>query len=409
METRRKALRRLAAAAGAAGLSGCSRLLRPDPEPGVEGLPPNPHAERLPRRQFAQEAWLPTDDAGNAVQPRHRRLLLLRLDAEPSTEAARTVERAMRTLESAYDWRPAGVFHALAWGTSYFERVGALDRAPIEPPQVLSRTDDPDLLAFDAALVLSSDVPSHLTAVDGAMFGSRSTLNGVAVERRLGDVFSVSERRTGFLGEGLPAAHADAEGIPEWGVPDDAPMFMGFFSGRRRTQAGEDRVAIDSEPFADGTTMHVSHLRQRLDAWWEGLADAGRVARMFSPEFSPADVSSFGDDVPFSDRVRDHGREHGVVGHHEKVAQVRRDGEPIVLRRDFNTVDGGRAGVHFVSLQRRLDDFRRTRKAMNGWYVRKEHEGITDRKNNGILEFIRVASRANFYVPPRNRRSFPLY
>jgi hypothetical protein len=80
-----------------------------------------------------------------------------------------------------------------------------------------------------------------------------------------------------------------------------------------------------------------------------------------------------------------------------------------VLRRDFNTVDGGRAGLHFVSFQRRLADFRKTRKAMNGWYVRDDSPAITDRKNNGLLNFITVRSRANFYVPPRDGRSFPLF
>jgi len=129
---------------------------------------------------------------------------------------------------------------------------------------------------------------------------------------------------------------------------------------------------------------------------------------MFSPEFEPSDLPDFADDVPFSDAVRDHASEFDVVGHHEKVAQVRRDGEPIVLRRDFNTTDGNQAGVHFLSFQRRLKHFRATRRAMNGWYVRDDSDSITDRENNGILNFIDVQSRANFYVPPRDRRAFPL-
>jgi hypothetical protein len=41
--------------------------------------------------------------------------------------------------------------------------------------------------------------------------------------------------------------------------------------------------------------------------------------------------------------------------------------------------------------------------------VRDDSEAITDRENNGILNFIDVQSRANFYVPPRDRRAFPLY
>jgi hypothetical protein len=404
MVSRRRALERVAAIAGAVGLSGCQWL--GSAASGVEGLPPNPRADALPSRQFAQEGHLTTDGAGNTVQPRFRRVLALDLDVEPSAEAARTVERAMRTVEASYDWSPRGLFHALGWGTAYFDRLGKLGRAPISKPRVLSRTDDPELLSFDAVLVLASDVPSHLSAVDAAMFGSRRTLGGVAVDHRLGDVFSVAARRTGFLGEGLPAEHTDAEGVPD-AVSADAPMFTGFFSDRQGTQAAEDAVAIADGPFADGTTMHVSHLRLDLDTWY-ALSEPDRVARMFSPDVSPADVAGFERTVPFADRVREHAREYGVVGHHEKVAQTRREGKPLLLRRDFNTLDGGVPGVHFVSLQRRLSHFRETRKAMNGWYVRDDHPQITDRKNNGLLNVVTVTSRANFYVPPREARAFPL-
>ena len=102
-----------------------------------------------------------------------------------------------------------------------------------------------------------------------------------------------------------------------------------------------------------------------------------------------------------------HAAEHDIVGHHEKVAQARADGSPLLLRRDFNTTNGGRAGVHFLSLQASIDDFVETRRAMNGWYVRDDSEAITDRNNNGILEFITEVATTNFYVPPRADRAFP--
>ncbi|MFB6195995.1 MAG: hypothetical protein ABEI80_07465 [Haloplanus sp.] len=408
MTSRRAALARLGAVASTLGLSGCARFLATESERGVTDLPPNPRADALPVRQFAQADVLPTDAAGNDIQARFHRVLLLSLDTDPSPAAARTVERAMRTVEAAFDWRSDGLFHMLAWGTDYFERIGRLDDAPISKPQVLSRVDDPDLLAFDAALVLASDVPSHLSGVEAAMFGPRDTLNGEPVDATLGEVFSVAERRTGFLGEGLPARHANVEGIPTGALSADDPMFMGFFSDRNGTQASEDRVAIDTGAFAGGTTLHMAHLTENLDTWWEGLDVDGRVARMFSPAFDPSDVEGFEATVPFADAVREHAREFDVVGHHEKVARVRRDGEPLLLRRDFNTTDGGHAGVHFLSLQESLDQFRRTRRAMNGWYLRDDSPAITDRENNGILNFIDVQSRANFYVPPRNRRAFPL-
>lgn len=407
MVSRRRIIARLAGLTSAVGLAGCSQVLGRREERDL-GLPTNPRADVLPDRQHAQNAFMRTDRHGNPTVPRHHRLLLLDLDASPSVETARRVEHAMRTLEAAYEWSPAGLFHTLGWGTAYFSRLSALSRSPIRRPTVLSRTEEPDLLDFDAIVRLASDVPSHLSAVESAMFGDRSVLNGESVEHRLGDVFSLAGRRTGFVGKGLPAAHTAAEGIPDNAPLTNAPMFMGFRSKRNGTQASEDRVTIESGEFAGGTTVHLSHIDQSLSDWYRVLSESERVARMFSPEFTPEEIAGFGNDVPFSDQVEQHARNEDVVGHHEKVARVREGGEPLLLRRDFSTVDGGHAGVHFLSLQRSLSDFAKTRKSMNGWYLRDDSDQITDEENNGILDFISVVSRANFYVPPREKRAFPM-
>ena len=405
MSSRRSVLGTLGSLCGTLGLSGCAQVLG-RPTTTSADLPPNPHAAELPDRQHAWDDALRADRHGNPLPPRHNRVLLLDLAVDPDEEATRTVERAMRTLEDAYEWGPDGLFHMLAWGSNYFERDGRLDAAPVRQPRVISRTDEPELLAFDAAVVLASDVSSHLAAAESALRGDRETLNGEPVDANLGDVFTVRARRTGFIGEGLPAAHTDAEGVPTDAVPEAAPLFTGFFSGRRGTQASEDRVTIVEGPYAGGTTMHLSHLRESLSEWW-GMSDAERVARMFSADFDPEDVAEFGSTVPFEGDVADRVADQGVAGHHEKVARAREDGEPLVLRRDFNTVDGGQAGVHFLSLQASLADFEKTRRAMNGWYLRDDHEDVTDRTNNGLLNFITVTSRANFYVPPRSARAFP--
>lgn len=408
MTLRRSLLRRLTGVAGAVGLAGCSGRSNPAAAGPEADLPPNPRADELPSRQHAWNERLATRDDGNRLLPRHFRVLLLTLDSEPTAEAATTVERAMRTLEAALDYGPTGLLHMLGWGSEYFERLNRLDASPVRHPKVLSRTDDPELLSFDAALVLASDVPSRLTAVENAMFDSRSELAGETIEARLGDVLTVRTRRTGFTGEGLPAAHTDAEGIPSE-IPSDVPNFMGIFSNMNGAQASEDRVTIGDGPYEGGTTMHLSHLRQSLDAWW-GMDESGRIERMFSPAFTPADVDELKTDLPFTDNVAEHARDEGIVGHWEKVARVREGGKPLLLRRDFNTVDRGHAGVHFLSLQRDLDDFESTRDAMNGWWLREDHESpgsVNDRENNGILEFIEVVSRANFYVPPRAARAFP--
>ena len=80
----------------------------------------------------------------------------------------------------------------------------------------------------------------------------------------------------------------------------------------------------------------------------------------------------------------------------------------MIIRRDFNTVDGGQAGLHFVAVQRTIEDFVKTRRAMNASSAQLQNPAITDTVNNGINEFIFVLKRANYILPPRSQRSFPL-
>ena len=83
-------------------------------------------------------------------------------------------------------------------------------------------------------------------------------------------------------------------------------------------------------------------------------------------------------------------------------------GRPIIVRRGFNTTDGGTVGPHFVSLQRTIADFVTTRSAMNATSAQLQNPVITDTVNNGINSFIFVLKRGNYVVPARAQRSFPL-
>lgn len=185
---------------------------------------------------------------------------------------------------------------------------------------------------------------------------------------------------------------------------------MGFKSGFRKNQASEDDVTIADGALAGGTTMHVSRLRLRLDSWYGLLTPEERVARMFSPQMCcPAHVNQITDEAQtFSDEITAAARDSGVVGHLQSVAQIRRNDRPLIIRRDFNTVDDGQAGLHFVALQRTIGDFVATRTAMNAADMPFENPSITPRVNNGIKEFIFVLRRGNYLVPPRSQRAFPL-
>jgi hypothetical protein len=101
-------------------------------------------------------------------------------------------------------------------------------------------------------------------------------------------------------------------------------------------------------------------------------------------------------------------RRYGVVGHSQTSALARRRGKPLIIRRDFNTIDGGHAGLHFVSVQGSIEDFVRTRTAMNASGAHFENPAVTTTVNNGINDFIAVLKRANYILPSRAGRSFPL-
>ncbi len=361
----------------------------------------------LPLRQHAWASGLATDVHGNTVAPRFDRLLFFDVAARPTVDSVRQLEASLRGLERLYPWDHRGLLFTLSWGPHYFEHV-VHRPSPIPRPTELSDFEVPTFDDYDACLHLASDDEQRLVALEAALVHGGAVPAAGSLDLR--GTLRWRETRTGFVGAGLPARHQAVGGIPPGHhVPAAAPLYMGFKSGFRKNQASEDAVTIPDGPFAGGTTMHVSYMRLRLDSWYRILDEKERVARMYAPEMTPAEVSRLTDDAPsHPDRyARDAGR-YGVVGHSQTSARARRNGRPRILRRDFNTTDGGVAGLHFVAIQRSISDFVETRKAMNAANAPYLNPAITDTVNNGINEFIFVLKRANYIVPPRPNRSFPL-
>lgn len=81
------------------------------------------------------------------------------------------------------------------------------------------------------------------------------------------------------------------------------------------------------------------------------------------------------------------------------VRTVHVNREPVLLRRDVNTTDGDVAGVHFCSLQREIDEFRRVREAMAGEEFGQY--GLGPRGNNGVFQYLRLRRWGSYLVPPR--------
>jgi dye decolorizing peroxidase len=389
-----------AAGAGAVELTGRRSAAAPVP---LGAQPPG-----LPAAQHAWEASLARDREGNHVAPRYDRLLMFDLAGPPTTATAARLEAAMRTLERTYPWSPAGLLFVLGWGPHYF-RTWLQTASPVPEPTALSSFELPHLDAYDVCLHLAADDPHRLAAVEAALVHGRG-LPGARGTLDLRGALTWRETRTGFSGAGLPARHQHVGGIPPGGVVRaGAPLFMGFKSALRRNQASERAVTIADGAMAGGTTMHVSRMRLALDSWYGLLDERQRVARMYAPEVTPGQVHRFttdarSDPAAFATAAR----RYGVVGHAQASARARVHGRPRILRRDFNTVDGGEAGLHFVSLQRTIADFVATRRAMNAARAPYLNPAITPTVNNGINDFIFVLARANYAVPPRAHRSFPL-
>lgn len=413
---RRQFLKAAVATGGVAALSACLDVTD-DPVPAGVDDPAT-----LPERQHAWNDRVRTDDHGNVKLPRHQSLVYLNLDSEgPPTDVDREVIRdALRTLDRAYERSNDGLIFSIAYSPAYFERFDASlpEELDLPPPRRLSPFEEPAFDTQDALLHLASDRADVVLAAEAALTGEREEANGVAVDAPLTDAMTVADRRSGFVGSGMPAERQDVAGIPDSNpVPETAPMFMGFKAGFRGNQATEDYVTIDSGPFTGGTTKHVTRLRQRLADWYGEQDFEQRVAELFSPAHAADGLvegvgKNLGSDnglrPEMIESVREHAREFGRVGHAQKAARANRDSEGNVrlLRRDVESTDGDVAALHFPSLQRGISAFEEVREAMNGTDLTDE-PAIRQRVNNGILEYIFTTHRGNFLVPPRRHRILP--
>lgn len=424
--TRREALRAAVAVGGSAGLAACIDL-ESQPEDTTDderstGRPAGTEsATRPPTRQHAWHEFSRTDEHGNPVPARHHVLLLAEYVGDgPVDDVDRTqVENAFRELEGAYRWASDGLLFTVGYSPAYFDRYdeplpGSVD---LPQPEAVASFEDPSFDTPDLLVHLASDRASAVLEAEQALFGELETANGSEITETVDEVVERVDRRTGFIGAGLPAEHDDVDGVPDGTVPEASPLFMGFKSGFAQNQATEDSVTIPDGPFAGGTTQHLSLIRTELDQWYNQDSRKQRVAKMFSATHAAEDLvegvgenlgdSSLVAETGIAERVKDDAFEKGVVGHTQKVARARdEDGNPRLLRRDFATVDGGRTGVHFLSLQETITDFVETRKAMNGEDVANVG-GVGTKNNNGILQYITTVRRGNYLVPPRSKRSFP--
>ena len=410
--SRRDFAKSAVAIGGASALAAClDRFGSPDVPSGTD--PAN-----LPARQHAWKEYLETDDAGNSLLSRHHVALLLDYDHDgtPTDAHREQVTDALHSLERAYGWENDGLMFTLGYSPAYFERFeSGPSGVDLPEPTALAPFEDPEFDTPDALLHLASDHSSVVLAAEEALKGERETVNDREMAATFDGVFSVADRRTGFVGAGLPAENQDADGIPDSEpVPEESPLFMGYKGRFDGNQATEDMVTIPDGPFAGGTTQHLSHISLQLQQWYEQDSEDQRVSKMFCPAHADeGKVEGVGENLgtdsgvgECAEDVVENSRTEGVAGHAQKAARAREDGRPVILRRDFDSTDGVQAGLHFLSIQRSIDDFVATKSMMNGTDVADE-SAVGQRVNNGILQYMRVERRGNYLLPPREHRALP--
>jgi hypothetical protein len=412
---RRQLLRLAVATGGIAGLSACIGVYDEPIPAGGGPLPPGQHH------------WndqLTTDAAGNHQLPRHHLLLYADLQVDPLGEPAvrDRLTAAFTALTAAYRWGPEGLLFTVGYSPAYFRRH--YGRPPegvdLPPPRRLSPFETPTFDQHDLLIHLASDRADAVTGAEAALRGQQATVNGREAPVAIDDLLGRIQRRTGFVGAGMPAERqSDLVGIPDDDpVPEAAPLFMGFMTGFRQNQATEAAVELTDGPFRGGTTLALANIRLSLDAWYTENSHAERVAKLFSPTHAaegavPGVGRALGDDNGVTPAIVDaidaDAGTVGVVGHAQKAARANRTagGEPLTLRRHFESTDDGVASLHFPSYQREISRFEAVTEAMNGTDIAAAHPQVRQRVNNGILRYMFVRSRGNFLIPPRHQWALP--
>lgn len=446
------------AAAGALGAAGAYELV--DRLAGT--TPARSAAGPLPPEQHVLDGLRIVTDNGVAVvvPPLHHQLVTARVRADRANAAAaaRTLEDALRGIERQFASTPEGLGVTVAWGLPYFRRVVPAAWAAHAPYDRRARTaallptrrfqSDPSntrLEENDVAVLLRSDHLDHIASAARTLFD------------RL-DLFDVTSIRKGFAGggfdggPGLPRQMALAANVPGADlIPHGAELFLGFTSTQKQG-LGPHKIAnfetlgyvdVRSGYFSGGTHMHLSHITEQLDTWYQLFDYGERVDTMFLPGLRVKEgtqtVRQGPADVATRRQIARGFEKQGVIGHSSAIqtasrlaadhvavdGTVYRKGTAIPIRADFNTLDNPffwsahpsvdgmsdqpSAGVHFVVFNPSSDDFERMRNAMDGIFPGGGRIKLPPRdRGQGFNSVLQTTHRQNFLVPPRRHRSFPL-
>jgi hypothetical protein len=451
--TRRRFLGGAAAAAvSGAGIYELVDKLTPAPARPVAGpLPPEQHIFHL--------GSVHNEGVEVVVPPLHSEIVTATLAVDDLRAAQHDLERALRELDAAYSPDPSGLGVTVAWGLPYFEhRVPAQSKAHlpfdrrarksvlVPERRFPSDLHDTVLERNDVAVLLRSDDLDHIAVARKALFEELH-------------LFHVTSMRRGFAGGGfsgkqsLPKKMAMAAGIPGADlIPDTSELFLGFTS-TQKAGLGPGLIAnhetlgfvdVRSGYFHRGTHMHLSHIKEDLEAWYLNFDFDERVLTAFRPGLTKVKqgtqtVAQGPRDIGTPAQLAHQFKQTGRFGHSASIQPTSRllqevvgpdgtvypKGTSIPQRADFNTLDNPFAysadpvrdqlsnqpvaGVHFVVFNPSGDDFERNRLAMDGVLPDGTKLEVSARSRaQGFNSVLTTTHRQNFLVPPRRHRSFPL-
>jgi hypothetical protein len=432
------------------------------------------------------------------VPPLHHAVVTAKLKVKQRSsdlkEAQVLLERALQRLESQYAPTPAGLGIAFAWSLSYFrhylpvlkhaspffpEHTRYPDYLPIDnrasqaagaavraiQEAIVFPSDQPPanfpkvrLEQNDVAVLLRSDSLAHINDGIATLFGENSG--------QAGELFKVMSIRRGFAGGGfygaqsLPCKMAVAAHIPAAHlIPTNAELLMGFTSTHQAAIAPGVIANMECSPgltdqwpngyFQHGTAMHLSHVFEDLESWYEGTRSVNfshfsdRVRAAFRPGVNVPDgtrtISEGAADVENEQAVQRDLQTFGAVGHSSSMQPTTRllapmidnygnahaAGTPLLLRADADTLDNPffysadpvadryspvpAAGLTFVGFTATSDAFHRMRLSMDGHYPDGTVLNLDSRSfGMGFNSVLFTTHRQNFLLPPRSHRSFPL-
>jgi hypothetical protein len=395
-----------------------------------------------------------------AVPPLYHEIVTAKIDVRHHASA---LKHAQQKLDSTFeklqrdfgsDWNTAsGVGIVVAWGLPYFfEFAESLSYISDEylPVDVrgTNQYNGRVIALLDAVRFPSDPVTLKLEHNDVAFVFVSDYLENIARGVRAivdTELFAITSIRKGFVGSNFFKAPNEQSLVKQMAnlagirgaekIPDNAELFLGFTS-TIEDSLGPSRIAnfeclgiTDQTPksyFAHGTTMHLSHIYEDLDLWYNkffpgykervqrmhgpargtesltvpegtvtidtgGLDSTGRSAQLLTAtESSPLQASS--------STVQAQVEKFGVAGHSASIQPVTRlpqdvtdpygttykKGQAIPLRVDFNTLDNPffyssqpsvdrmelehAAGVHFAVFVPTSDSFHRARLAQDGCY-----------------------------------------